>query len=85
MYRIAYSHKALKSQRRLPANWQRRVTRKIAEVAEKPHGEHPQVKRLAGRTTFRLRVGDWRVLYDLNDETETLTVLDVRKRDEAYR
>ena len=85
MYRIAYSHTAMKSRRRLPANWRRRVTQKIEEVAENPHGEHAQVKRLTGRTTFRLRVGDWRVFYDLNDETETMTVLDILKRDEAYR
>ena len=85
MYRFVYSHTALKSRRRLPANWRKRVSRKIGDVAADPHGEQPQAKPLAGQSAYRLRVGDWRVLYDLDAGTETLTVLDIRKRDEAYR
>jgi len=85
VYEIAYSTTALKSLRRLPANWRMRIKDKVSAVAGAPYGQHPQVKRLAGRADFRLRVGDWRVLYRLDAATRTLLVLDVLKREEAYR
>jgi mRNA interferase RelE/StbE len=85
VFQIAYSHSALKGLRRLPANWRTRIAAKIAAVANDPHGPQPQVKSLAGRGDFRLRVGDWRILYRLDDATRTMTVLDILKRDEAYR
>ncbi len=45
---------------------------------------------LKGLDAYRLRVGDWRMLYELDEDeldedTETLAVLDIRKREEAYR
>lgn len=43
------------------------------------------VKRLTGRAGFRLRVGDWRVIYELDDKVRVLAVEDVRHRREAYR
>jgi mRNA interferase RelE/StbE len=43
------------------------------------------VRRLAGRDGYRLRVGDWRVLYDLDERLRVIDVVDVRQRKEAYR
>jgi len=34
--------------------------------------------------TWRIRVGDWRVLYEIDDEGETVTVTGVRHRSKAY-
>ena len=86
MYEVAFSSTSLKSLRRLPVNWRRRIIGKIEGVAEDPHGPQPQVSPLKGRpNVFRIRVGDWRVLYELNDAEQILTVLDVRKREDAYR
>ena len=85
VFQVSYSHTALKALRRLPVNWRSRIIGKIEAVAREPHGTQPQVKLLAGRGDFRLRVGDWRVLFRLNDTTRTMTVLDILKRDEAYR
>ena len=85
MFDIAYSNTALKSRKRLPANLRKRLSAKIEAVARDPHGPQPQVKPLKGLGAYRLRVGDWRVLYELHEDTETLVVLDIRKREEAYR
>jgi mRNA interferase RelE/StbE len=45
----------------------------------------PGCLRLEGRTSWRLRVGDYRVLYEINDDKRTVLILDVYHRREAYR
>jgi mRNA interferase RelE/StbE len=56
----------------------------IDRLAADPYGTPRDVKRLAGRAGFRLRVGDWRVIYELDDGIRVLAVLDIRHRREAY-
>ena len=85
MFKIAYSSTAIKSRRRLPADLRKRLSAKIEAVARDPHGPQPQVRPLKGLDAYRLRVGDWRVIYELDENTENLVVLDIRKREEAYR
>jgi mRNA interferase RelE/StbE len=42
------------------------------------------VRRLTGSEHFRLRVGDWRVIFDYDRETETVLVRRVLPRGRAY-
>ncbi len=42
------------------------------------------VKRLTGSEHFRLRVGDWRVIFDYDGATETVLVRHVLPRGRAY-
>jgi mRNA interferase RelE/StbE len=42
------------------------------------------VRRLTGSEHFRLRVGDWRVIFDYGREAETVLVLRVLPRGRAY-
>lgn len=84
MFEIAYTTAALKSRKRLPRDLRDRVTAKIEEVATSPSGKHLQVKPLVSVDAFRLRVGDWRVLFQLDHSKKILLVLDIRHRSEAY-
>ncbi len=35
---------------------------------------------------YRRRVGDWRILFDIDDREQILAIIDIRKRDEhTYR
>ena len=46
----------------------------------------PNATRLRGRgADFRLRVGDWRVIYSLDDESEVLLVAKIDQRGQVYR
>jgi mRNA interferase RelE/StbE len=63
----------------------RLIRDRIDRLAADPYGTPLDVKRLAGRAGFCLRVGDWRVIYELDNGTRILAVLDVRHRREAYR
>jgi mRNA interferase RelE/StbE len=65
------------------------VQPRIVEVVKKlslnprPQGS----KRLVGelRGTWRIRIGDYRVLYDINDKTKKITLLDLGHRRQVYR
>jgi mRNA interferase RelE/StbE len=69
---------------RLPANWQRRILQKIREVAQNPYVKHNNVTRLQGRDGYRLRIGDWRVIYELYDDRMELWALEVGPRGGIY-
>ena len=47
-------------------NWQKRIVAKIKEIAADPYARHNNVTRLQGRDSYRLRIGDWRVIYELS-------------------
>jgi mRNA interferase RelE/StbE len=55
-------------------------------VAADPFGHHPNAKRLkGGDAEYRLRHGDWRVLYRLDRESGTMLVNAIDTRGEVYK
>lgn len=86
MYRVAYSADAAKFLQRMPRNWRERIVARIRAVAADPDGPQPQVKPLGGPFAgmYRLRVGDWRVIYALDRRAGVLRVARVSARGEAY-
>ena len=86
MYAIRYSSEAAKTINRLPVNLRRLIAEKVKSLAVAPHDRQPQVKALKGefKGLWRLRVGAWRVFYALDDERRALSVIYVRKREDAY-
>ena len=85
MYSVTYLKNATQVLARLPRNLAARVVEKIEEVAIDPYGDHPNVTKLKGREGYRLRVGDWRIIYDLDNRRRRVTVLVVRSRGRVYR
>ena len=65
--------------------WADRIRGKIAEIATSPYDTHNNVTKLQGRNGYRLRVGDWRVLYELHDGELVLLMVDVLPRGSAYK
>jgi len=63
---IAYSKKALADLKRIPTNESQRIRAKIADYALNPVSQAHHVKKLKGREGHRLRVGNWRVIFDVN-------------------
>ena len=71
--RIEYSRTALRQLGRIDRATAERIVLKIEQLAERPETLANNVKRLKGaEIRFRLRVGDWRVIY-----TETLVIIAV--------
>ena len=71
--------------RRMPNNIERTIIAKIDTLAADPAAPNNNVTTLEGGTGFRLRVGDWRVLYSVHPDVNLLRVAAIRPRGEAYR
>lgn len=85
MYSIVFTKQAIRSMQKLPASMRDRVRDRLEQVASAPYAQHPNVTKLQGRDGYRLRIGDWRVLYDVQDEKLVVLVLKVAPRGEVYR
>ena len=75
---------ALRALRRSPANVARLIRAKLDELADDPTVLRRNVKALRGRPGYRLRVGDWRVIFELDHEERRLIVLDIGPRGDVY-
>ena len=46
----------------------------------------PRCRKLRGSEGWRIRVGDWRIIYHINDEDHIVTIVAVRRRrEDTYR
>jgi mRNA interferase RelE/StbE len=68
---------------RMPRDQALRIRRKIDELARDPYNA-PNVKKLTEHPGFRLRVGDWRVVYLLIEERVVIHVVRIAPRGEVY-
>ena len=71
---IRYAREAERALDSLDPQVRRRVTPAIGRLAVDPRNS-PNVKALRGNATYRLRVGDWRVIYALLDDELVISVL----------
>jgi mRNA interferase RelE/StbE len=84
MYRVVTTKSFDKALARLPLNRQKRIVAKVKEVAADPYAPNNNLTKLQGRDGCRLRVGDWRVIYELQDERLVMLVLDMGPRGDIY-
>jgi mRNA interferase RelE/StbE len=85
MYRIRYRSSAVKILRRMPSNVAKTVVGKINQLAENPYAPNNNITRLTGESGYRLRVGDWRVLYEIDDDTLVIEIIKIGPRGGVYR
>jgi mRNA interferase RelE/StbE len=79
-YQIEFKPKAIKDLQKIPVNDRERIINKIEAMQDDLQGD---VKRLTNFTPeYRLRVGDYRVLFEL--EEQTIIVYRVKHRSKAY-
>ncbi len=85
MHTIAYSKTAAKSLQRMPRNTAQLIREKLEIIAANPYADHPNAKKLQGREGYRLRVGDWRVIYKIHNDELIIVVLKIASRGEIYK
>ena len=84
MYEVVFTKQALRSLRRIPRNIVMLIREKLEQLAEDPYAPNNNVTKLVGRPGYRLRVGDWRVIYELQDGQLILLVIKIGPRGEVY-
>jgi mRNA interferase RelE/StbE len=83
-YTVDFTTGAAKEIRKLDAGARRRILVSIAELVTDPRPEG--CKKLAGeQNAWRIRIGDYRVLYEIEDDVLTVTVVRVAHRREVYK
>ncbi len=83
--KVVFTRAAEKSLLRLPATRQRQILSRIEAVATDPSNRRLDVKPVAGSDLFRLRVGDFRVLFSLDERREIMKVELIRTRGDVYK
>jgi mRNA interferase RelE/StbE len=82
-YRLEVKRTAAKEIGDLPKADCRRVVAKIRLLARDP-GPHG-CEKLSGAEKYRVRQGDYRILYEIDDSAKLVTVVKVGNRREIYR
>jgi mRNA interferase RelE/StbE len=85
MYRIVFAKRTDQALRKISRNRARLIREKLDQLAKDPYARNPNVTKLQGRSGYRLRVGDWRVIYELEDDRLVILVLKIAPRGGAYR
>lgn len=83
MKKISYSKEALRALTRMSSVDARRIVAKVEQYAEEPLSLASNVKKLQGVDYFRLRVGDWRVIF--SESGVVIDVIRIAQRGEVYR
>ena len=82
-YNVLIKRSAAKELEGLPPKVRRQVAAKLAGLAVTPR---PQgVEKLSGQEKYRVRQGNYRVLYSIDDTAKTVTVVKIGHRRDVYR
>jgi len=84
MYKITFSKQADKALRRMPRNAAIIIAKKIKELAESPKRMR-NVKKLTDHPGYRMRVGDWRVVYTVKEKEVLIHIVKIKSRGEVYK
>lgn len=81
-YQVLFQPSALKNLSKLPASLSDRITKATQALEADPRP--PGCKKLSNGS-YRIRIGDYRVVYDVLDDRVIVLVLHVKHRREVYR
>ncbi len=82
-YQVVLPRTIIKVIENLPAVDGRRVLEAINDLAQNPRP--PGCRKLTGRPGWRIRVGNYRIIYEIADAQHLVTVRDVDHRGQVYR
>jgi mRNA interferase RelE/StbE len=84
MFRVDFTSAAARQIRKLPPEQRRRIQEAIRALAEDPR-PRTATKLVGEETAWRIRVANYRVIYDVFDDVLVVTVVAVGHRREVYR
>lgn len=85
MFSIEYSKVARKALKAMPHNTAKLIIEKIDALAAAPMAPNNNVKKLTGHPGYRLRVGDWRIVYTIHEHALLIAVVRIAPRGEVYQ
>lgn len=85
VYKLVFTKQAVKTLQRMPASIAKAIYLKMEKISQNPFESHSNVTKLQNREGYRLRVGDWRIIYEVQQEKVIVLVLKIGLRKEVYR
>ena len=82
-YRIVFKESVAKDLRQIPKKDIQRILKRINSLKEDPRPAG--VEKLSGDDKYRIRQGNYRILYMIEDEIITVTIVKVGHRRDVYR
>ncbi|GAA6621553.1 type II toxin-antitoxin system RelE family toxin [Scytonema sp. NUACC26] len=82
-YQVEFTSRASKQLAKLSTDLQQRIKTKIYELAENPRPAG--VIKLENSDRYRIRIGSYRVLYEIEDYLLIVTVVRIGHRREVYK
>lgn len=83
MYSVELRARAQKDIAALPPSLARRVLAAIASLSEDPHP--PGARKLHAEESYRTRVGDHRIIFEIDDRARRVVIVRVKHRRDVYR
>ena len=85
MFRIVYRKEAAKILLKMSSNTANLIREKLDLLAKNPFDNNPNIKQLKGVKAFRLRVGDWRIIYEVRNQELIILVLRIGAHGGIYK
>jgi mRNA interferase RelE/StbE len=85
VYKIIFAKRAQKVLLRLLKNMAVLVRQKLEQLAVDPYAPNTNAMKLQNRSGYRLRIGDWRVIYEIQNDELVILILKIAQRGEVYR
>ncbi len=82
-YSLEIKRSAVKELADLPAKDRGRIVSRIQGLAENPYP--PGAEKLSGQARYRLRQGDYRILYEIHEQVLRIVVVKIARRLDVYR
>ncbi|MCF7823352.1 MAG: type II toxin-antitoxin system RelE/ParE family toxin [Candidatus Marinimicrobia bacterium] len=81
-YRVEFKRSVKKDLKQLPKSDVVGILNKIEALTENPRP--PQSKKLIGLDLYRLKVGRYRILYEIKDQILIITIIKIAHRKDVY-
>ena len=82
MYEVIFDEEAIKALEKLPRQLKERIFNKILSAKENPFHFF---ERLEGRSDYKLRIGDYRAIADIDEKSNKIKITAVGHRKNIYK
>ena len=84
-YTLLIKKQAKKALQNIPQPDRNRIAEKIVLLGKNPDNSSLDIKKLQGEPYFRLRVGQWRIIFDKDNEVKIISIEKIKPRGGVYK
>ena len=84
-YSLLIRSQAKKKLQGLPRSERFRIAEKLEQLGRNPDDSSLDIKKLEGEPYFRLRVGNWRIIFERHDVVRIIAIEKIKPRGDAYK